>query len=184
MCPPTKSACELDRGIRARVPWSSARPWRSQPSSDGPAAAFGAHPPQTQAKPTEPQKNASRPDGEADGKRWAISESAMATHADHYDHSRLDRELAAAFRTFGLDLDVADPKAAGSRLAGRQCTPEIAAAIDEWCRVRRKRLKVTTWRRLAEVARAADPDPGETPPRDQSDRPPADVLPCTQGTGG
>ena len=87
----------------------------------------------------------------------------MANHADHYDHSRLDRELAAAFRTFGLDLDVADPKAAGGRLAGRTATPEIAAAIDEWCRVRRTRLKRTNWRRLAEVARLPIRTPGATP---------------------
>ena len=102
---------------------------------------------------------------------------AINAYCDHADYSRSDRELAAAFRAYGLDLDVVDPKTAGGKLAGRPSTPEITAAIDEWCRIRRTRIKVPTWHRLVEVARAADPDTWRNAVRDQFDRPPADTLP-------
>jgi tetratricopeptide (TPR) repeat protein len=105
-------------------------------------------------------------------------ERALFAHADHADYQRLDRELAAAFRGYGRDLDSLDPGAAGACLAGRPSTPEIAAAIDEWCRVRRTRLEVDTWRHLADVARAADPDPWRNARRDQFGRQAADALPA------
>ena len=118
-----------------------------------PVLALGAALIQENAKPAENQKDAASRSGDAERKLLAALEEAIATHADHLDFLRLDRELAAAFRKYGLDLDSADPKAAGAKLAGHPVTPEIAAAIDEWCRVRRTRLKVGTWRRLVEVAR-------------------------------
>ncbi len=121
------------------------------------AFAFGVDPPQSKAESAEPRKNPGVRDVEAARKLLADLETAIGARADHCDYSRLDRELAAAFRGYGVDLNVLDPKAAGARLAGRAVTPEVAAAIDEWCRVRRTRLSVPTWRRLAEVARAADP---------------------------
>ena len=102
-----------------------------------PGGHIGADPQQNQAKPAEPKKDASH--GEAERKLLADLEAAIAIYADHYDRSRLDRDLAAAFRAFGLDLDAVDPKTAGPRLAGQPATPEIAAVIDEWCRVRRTR---------------------------------------------
>ena len=49
--------------------------------------------------------------------------------------ARFDRELAAAFRRYGLDLDTAGPPTAREKLAGRPSTPEIAAVIDTWCLV-------------------------------------------------
>ncbi len=144
------------------------------------ADTFGDEPPQKKANPTTPHKDASRRDLDADRKLLSELQTAIDASADHLDHSRVDRELAAAFRGFGLDLDVVDPKSAGARLAGRATTPEIAAAIDAWCRVRKTALGVPTWRRLAEVARAADPDPWRNALRDQYDKQPADALPVVR----
>ena len=78
----------------------------------------------------------------------------------------------------GIDLDTTDPVASGACLADRPSTPEIAAAIDEWCRIRRTRLDDSRSRRLNEVARAADPDPWRNAVRDQYDRSTADSLPA------
>jgi serine/threonine-protein kinase len=89
-------------------------------------------------------------------------ETIRGDRADHFDAKRADREYAEAFRDFGLDLDAADPREAAGRLAGRPATVEIAAALDEWCKIRRLDLGGApdgpSWRRLAEVARLADPD--------------------------
>ena len=115
-------------------------------SPERPAAVAGVEPRQSQAKPRETQKDISRPDVDFSAERKLVAdlETAIATSADYVDFSRLDRDLAAAFREFGLDLDVVDPKTAGARLAGRASTPVIAAAIDRWCRVRKTRLRVRT----------------------------------------
>ena len=102
-----------------------------------------------------PQTPADPRVGEAERKLLAGLEAAIAAHADHLDFSRLDRELADAFRADGLDLDKVDPKTAGARLAGHPETPGIAAAIDEWCRVRRTRLKLDS---------CADSPPSRGPP--------------------
>src|SRR5262249_28536202 len=80
----------------------------------------------------------------------------------HGDVQRTDREYAEAFRTFGLDLDAIDPKEAGTRLAGRPATADIAAALDEWCSLlflRGGGKDSPRLRRLVAVARATDPDP-------------------------
>ena len=181
----------LQPNTSAMKKWARRRSTHSRPSAvivitaiafaiyvDRPAAASLVNPPQNQAQPAERQKTAGRPDGDAELKLLADLETAITARADHLDYSRCDRELAAAFRGYGLDLDVVDPKTAGARLAGKPGTPEIAAAIDQWCRVRRTRLKVPTWRRLAEVARAADPDPWRNAIRDQFERTTADALPA------
>ncbi len=141
-----------------------------------PAAAFGVTRYHREPKPTEPQKDAGAPDALADRKLLADLESTMNAYADHVDPSRVDRELAAVFRGIGLDLDAIDPKTAGARLAGRPATAEIAAALDRWCRFRKAIMKVPTWRRLLEVARAADPDVWRNAVRDQLDQPPATAL--------
>jgi hypothetical protein len=44
--------------------------------------------------------------------------------ADHCDLERFEREMAAAFRDQGLDLDRLDPKEAGTWLAGWQLITE------------------------------------------------------------
>ena len=150
------------------------------PYADRLVAAGNQDPPYGKASPSEGTKAATGPetDNAADRKLLTAIASAISAHADHYDYSRLDRDLATAFRTFGLDLDAADPKTAGKRLSGRTATPEIAAAIDDWCRIRKTKLKVTTWHRLVEVAQAADPDRWRTAVCAQFDRSSVDALPA------
>ena len=145
---------------------TEAAPWK---------AAFGDDPPRQAAKQSQPQKDAGSRDTAAERKLLADLETALAAHADHLDYSRTDRELAAAFRGYGLDLDAVAPKVAGARLAAGPATPEIASAIDRWCRLRKMALNLPTWRQLDEVARAADPDPWRNGIRDQYDRPAADT---------
>jgi tetratricopeptide (TPR) repeat protein len=143
-----------------------------------PAAGFAVDPSQSNAKPIELLKDPGGQKVDLDRKLLADLDTAIDAYADHADYARFDRGLAAAFRGYGLDLDVVDPKTAGAQLAGRTSTPEIAAAIDEWCRIRRTRLKVPTWKRLTEVARAADLDPWRNAVLDQYDRPAAETLPA------
>ncbi len=141
------------------------------------APAFGAQREQSGARSGGLQKAGKASDGEAERKLLGNLATAFGAYADHYDSARLDRELAAAFRSYGLDLDVVDRKTAAARLAGHPETPEIAAAIDMWSRRRRKALKGSSWRRLADVACAADGDPWRNSVREQADKPPSDGLP-------
>ena len=87
-----------------------------------------------QAKPRE----TARPDSEAQRKLVADLDRVERAAADNFDLERFDREMAAAFRAYGTDLDRVDPQESGARLAGWRSTPEIAAAIDDWCAVRRR----------------------------------------------
>ncbi len=143
-----------------------------------PIAARAAGLEQQTATQNKPQTSADRSGGAAERKLLSGLEAAIANHADHLDFSRLDRELADAFRGYALDLDKVDAKTAGARLAGHPETPGFAAAIDEWARVRRTRLKLDSWRRLVAVARAADPDLWRNKLRDQFDRPARDAMPA------
>ena len=65
-------------------------------------------------------------------RKLLTSAAAMDSVADHSDYSRLDRELAAAFRVYGVDLDVNRIRSVkpAVRLAGHPTTPEIATFID------------------------------------------------------
>ncbi len=122
------------------------------------------------------QLEISQPDGEAERRLLAEIEAAGNAYADHGDPAEFDRDVAAAFRRCGLDLDKDDPAVAGERLGRRAATGEIAGVIDEWCRVRRTGLKSSDWRSLAAVARAVDPDPWRNAMRDQLARPAAEAL--------
>ena len=123
------------------------------------------------------QNEVVRPDANAELKLLADLAAANAAYADHFDPAQFDRDLAAAFRRYGLDLDAVDPKLAGEELGARQSTAEVAAWIDEWCRIRRTKLKTPNWRRLTNVARAADSDAWRDTLRDQYDRAPDETLP-------
>jgi tetratricopeptide (TPR) repeat protein len=105
--------------------------------------------------------------------------------AEHDDFKRSDREYAAAFRAFGLDLDSMDPREAGARLAGRPATVEIAAALDAWSTIRRVQIgrgkDDPSWRRLVGVARAADPDAWRNGLRDLFGRPVAEANMVLKG---
>ena len=99
----------------------------------------------------------------------------------HHDSKRVDAEYSAAFREYGVNLDVGDPAEAGARLAASPVAVELANALDQWVFIRR----ITAWReppgarqgppgprpphaahtdppgarRLVDVAEAADPNP-------------------------
>jgi tetratricopeptide (TPR) repeat protein len=78
------------------------------------------------------------------------------------DYSTTDQAYAAAFRDFGLfDVDHLDPAEAAARIRARSVSVELAAALDDWSWVRRRRLKLPAdcWRPLVETASLADPDP-------------------------
>ena len=141
------------------------------------STASGASFLQEVTKPAETQKDPDAREAVADRKLLADLEHALDRFAEHFDDLRLDRELATAFRVFGIDLENVPPKVAGAELAGRPATPEIAAVLDEWGRIRRTRLNVSTWVRLVETARKADPDPWRNSIRDQYGRSAAESLP-------
>jgi serine/threonine-protein kinase len=74
-----------------------------------------------------------------------------------------DEQLAAAFRDYGLDLDVVPTAEAAARLAKRPraVVREVVAALDLWARDRRRqRRPAAGWQRLTDLAAALDePDP-------------------------
>jgi serine/threonine-protein kinase len=106
-------------------------------------------------------------------------EAIRGEYAERRDAVKADRDLAQAFRDFGLDMDRAERSEIAARLADRPATPEIAAALDVWSTIRRVDLKVADeedWRRLVDAARAADPDPWRNELRGAFGRPLADAV--------
>ncbi len=91
------------------------------------------------------QIEADRRRAEAIRKLVADLEAVRGDLAEHLEAARADREYARAFLAFGLDLDSVDPKQASDKLGGTSATAEIAAAIDDWCALRRFNLNVSSW---------------------------------------
>ncbi len=133
-------------------------------------------PPERRADLNQSPNDVSRPDGDSELKLLEDFKAAYDAYADHFDPAQLDNDLTAAFRRYGLDLDRLDPKLSGERIGCRASTSFLAAELDRWCHICRTRLKTPDWRRLNEVARAADPDAWRNTLRDQCDRPPAEAL--------
>jgi tetratricopeptide (TPR) repeat protein/tRNA A-37 threonylcarbamoyl transferase component Bud32 len=73
----------------------------------------------------------------------------------------IDRDYAAAFRGYGIDVMGLTPEEAGDRI--RECfvKEEIAATLDDWADLRRNIPpgRARGWRRLIKIARLGDPDP-------------------------
>ena len=80
-------------------------------------------------------------DGEAERTLLADLAAARDVYADHGDPAQFARDLAAAFRRYGLDLDKVDPQVVHTRLGNRASTAEIASEIDHWSFIRRMRLE-------------------------------------------
>ena len=118
----------------------------------------------------------SQVDGEAEYRLLADLVTVREAFGDHHEPVRFARDLAAAFRRYGFDLDKVDPKIAGERLGNRASTGQIAAEIDNWSFMRRIRVERLECRALGEVARAIDADPWRNSMRDQIDRREADAL--------
>jgi eukaryotic-like serine/threonine-protein kinase len=122
------------------------------------------------------QIEAERRRAEAIRKLVADLETVRSDLAEHFEASRTDLEYAKTFLAYGLDLDSVDPKQASEKLAGTPATAEIAAAIDDWCAIRRLVSKAPRWSRLVEIARAVDPDPWRNTLRDLHGKPAAQSL--------
>ena len=140
------------------------------------AASMNAHALATPAVDQSDRREAGRPDGAGERKLLADLVRGQSVAAEKFDLAQFDRDMAAAFRAYGLDLDRANSKEARARLAGWRSTAEVVAAIDDWCNVRRRELGALSWRRLADMARAIDTDSWRTGLRDQFDRPPEEAI--------
>jgi tetratricopeptide (TPR) repeat protein/serine/threonine protein kinase len=75
-----------------------------------------------------------------------------------FDFERSDGEYAAAFRTYGIDVETLEPAVAAERIRARTIREELAAYLDDWATIPDVRDNRRVSRLLA-VARAADPDP-------------------------
>src|SRR5262249_15463545 len=73
---------------------------------------------------------------------------------------------AAAFRDYGIDVESLDAAEAAERIGARAIRVELAAALDDWARIRRPQQGRKSGRDLLAVARAADPDPSRAALRD------------------
>jgi serine/threonine-protein kinase len=86
----------------------------------------------------------------------------------HNDDRKADAEYAAAFRSYGVDLDQNDPEAAGKALAASPAAAELANALDHWAFLRRGFVlrDAAGSARLIATAKRADPDPSRNQLRD------------------
>src|SRR5262249_52977030 len=81
---------------------------------------------------------------------------------------RADRDFAAAFRKYDIDVDSLTPAEAMRRIRRRYIRDQLAVALDTWADVRRATPHGDDagWQRLIQVARLADPDPSRNGLRD------------------
>jgi tetratricopeptide (TPR) repeat protein len=85
-----------------------------------------------------------------------------AARADDREGSATDANYASAFREVGLDMTALPPDEAGAKIRARpaRVAAALAAALDDWASVRRDVVHNRPGaEKLAQVARAADPDP-------------------------
>jgi eukaryotic-like serine/threonine-protein kinase len=110
---------------------------------------------------------------ERDRKLLGELETIRGKLSEHWNAKQAHAEYAAAFRTFGIDLDQLDPKEAGRRIAQRSAPVELASYLDDWA-LRRRKARGTkdeaSWRRLLAAAQIADPNPWRVALRDQIGR--------------
>ncbi len=109
-------------------------------------------------------------EAERDRKLLGELEAIRGNRIEYLDPKQSDREYAAAFRSFGIDLDRLDPEEAGKQIARRSAPVELASYVDDWAMQRlnaRDKKEEASWRRLLAAARAADPDPWRVALREQ-----------------
>jgi tetratricopeptide (TPR) repeat protein len=84
------------------------------------------------------------------------------------DLAGVDREYAAAFQGYGIDVQALAPEEVAARIRARPIKGQVAAGLDHWTFVRRRagRPEAGPWQRLAGVARLVDPDPWRNRLRD------------------
>jgi eukaryotic-like serine/threonine-protein kinase len=111
---------------------------------------------------------------EARSKDRRLVQKLVAIHTDmalHLDYFRADREYAAAFQDYRIDVDRLQPADAGARIAAAPIAAEMVDALDQWTFVRRV---LAPWgapraSHLSAVAKAADSDPWRCRLRDALD---------------
>ncbi|MHC4940923.1 MAG: protein kinase domain-containing protein [Planctomycetota bacterium] len=101
-------------------------------------------------------------------KKRAEEDAAMVVRLDELrsrwsngdNHKQTDADFAAAFKEYGHDVGEGEPAEIGAALAKRRIAAELAAALDDWSLLRRaaRSLRGSDWKRLLDIARAADPD--------------------------
>jgi serine/threonine-protein kinase len=106
--------------------------------------------------------------------RWSNGDNFRQTDAD----------FATAFREYGHDIDEGDPSETGAALGQRRIAAELGAALDDWSLLRRtaRALRGTDWKRLLDLARAADPDEFRNRVRDATATRDLQVLRTLAGT--
>jgi serine/threonine-protein kinase len=77
------------------------------------------------------------------------------------DWRKQDEAYYAAFKAYGIDSSSASLEAAAERIRGSQIRAELIVALDEWVQARMsiEGLASEDWRKLSQIAAAADPDP-------------------------
>jgi len=93
---------------------------------------------------------------------------------DYSTGVELDAGYAKVFREYGIDIAVLEPGAAAERIRGRSIRQQLAMALDDWAGMRKRKQGDQSWKKLVEIARAADPDEWRTCFRDamlRGDRP-------------
>jgi serine/threonine-protein kinase len=108
-----------------------------------------------------------------------VLQRLVAIHTDlalHLDYARADREYAAAFQDYRIDVNGLGSADAGAMVAAAPIAVDMVDALDQWAFVRRMmpRRDTAGARHLAAVARAADPDPWRCRVRDALDLESAD----------
>ncbi|MCY3002530.1 MAG: serine/threonine-protein kinase, partial [Planctomycetota bacterium] len=85
----------------------------------------------------------------------------MATIGNEQRETELDSQFTAAFRDYGVDLEGADLVPALTRIRERDIAEEVALALDDWGRLRRKVHGANSERaeNLFVLAMDLDPDP-------------------------
>lgn len=84
-----------------------------------------------------------------------------------YDTASGDPAYEKAFREYGIDVEAQSPGEVAEKIRARPIREQLAGAFDDWARIRRiARRNDSSWKRLDEIARLADPDPWRNQLRD------------------
>ena len=97
-----------------------------------------------------------------------------AVKEGRFDTAAADFGYARAFHVYGIDVEAIEPHEAAARIRERAIALHLATALDNWAMARKVWEKETgqeSWKRLLEVARAADPDPWRVSLREALARP-------------
>jgi tetratricopeptide (TPR) repeat protein len=91
-------------------------------------------------------------------------EMRTALKDGHFDWEGAEALYAQTFRDVGLDVETLPTEEAGERIQETTIAAELAAVLDDWALLRweRKGIDDSSWKRLLQIARLADPDASRT----------------------